>query len=237
MTRKHHPLPPIVSRTQWQAAREQLMVKEKAATRARDALAAERRRLPMVRIEKDYVLDGAGGKRKLIDLFEGRRQLVLIHFMFGPDWSEGCAGCSMTVNSMGHLSHLNARDTSVALVSRAPYPKLRDYKTRMGWTVPWYSSHGTDFNTDFDVTRDDEEISAVSIFLRDGNDVYRTYVTSGRGDEMLGTVWSYLDLTPFGRQETSEDSPQGWPQTPPYDWWRHHDKYEATQERRSSCCG
>ncbi len=237
MSKQRQPLPPIVSQTDWQTAREKLLEKEKAATRARDALAAERRRLPMVKIEKDYVLDGSDGKRTLVDLFEGRRQLVLIHFMFGPDWSEGCVGCSMTVDSMGHLSHLHARDTSVALVSRAPLPKLQAYRTRMGWTVPWYSSFDSDFNRDFDVTRGDEEISAVSIFLRDGDSVYRTYVTGGRGDEMLGTVWSYLDLTPLGRQETWEDSPQGWPQTPPYDWWRHHDKYDVTQKPRSSCCG
>jgi predicted dithiol-disulfide oxidoreductase (DUF899 family) len=235
MNRGQNPLPTIVSKADWQAARDDLMVKEKAAARARDALAAERRRLPMVRIDKDYVFDGASGKARLIDLFEGRRQLILVHFMFGPDWSEGCVGCSMTVDAMGHIAHLNARDTSMALVSRAPLAKLTDYRQRMGWTVPWYSSYGTDFNFDFDVTEGDKEKSAVSVFLRDGDNVYRTYVTSGRGDEMLGSVWSYLDLTPYGRQETWEESPAGWPQTAPYDWWRRHDAYEAMPHGQSCC--
>ena len=149
----------------------------------------------------------------------------MYHVMFGPAWSEGCVGCSMSVDDIGHLSHLHARDTSLVLVSRAPYSKLKAYRQRMGWTGPWYSSFGTDFNTDFGVSVGEEEKSGVSVFLRDGDSVYHTYFTSGRGDEMLGTVWSYLDLTPFGRQETWEDSPAGWPQTPPYDWWRHHDKY------------
>jgi predicted dithiol-disulfide oxidoreductase (DUF899 family) len=237
MNAQQNPLPPVVSQAEWQAARDALLVKEKAATRARDALAAERRRLPMVRIEKDYVFDGADGKARLIDLFEGRRQLVLVHFMFGPDWAEGCVGCSMTVDSMGHPSHLYARDTSVALVSRAPQAKLSAYQKRMGWTVSWYSSFGTDFNLDFDVTNGNEEKSAVSVFLRDGSNVFRTYVTSGRGDEMLGTVWSYLDLTPYGRQETWEESPAGWPQTTPYDWWKRHDEYEVSPRRQSCCHG
>ena len=210
--------PQIVSQADWAEAQDKFKVKEKAATRARDALAAERRRLPMVKIAKDYVLEGVNGKAKLVELFEGRRQLILIHFMFGPEWTEGCVGCSMTVDSMGHLSHVHARDTSIALVSRAPFAKLWGYKKRMGWTVPWYSSFGTDFNSDFGVTKDGEEQSAVSVLLRDGNDVFRTYVTSGRGDEMLGSVWSYLDLTPFGRQETWEDTPIGRPQTAPYKW-------------------
>ncbi len=230
-------LPPIATPAEWQHALDQLRLKEKAATKARDALAAERRRLPMVKIEKDYQFDGANGKAKLTDLFDGRRQLILIHFMFGPDWEEGCKGCSMTVDSMGHPSHLQARDTSVALVSRAPLPKLNAFRKRMDWTVPWYSSFATDFNTDFGVTEGDEELSAVSVFLRDGGTVFRTYVTSGRGDEMLGSVWSYLDLTPFGRQETWEASPANWPQTAAYDWWRHHDRYEASPAKASCCHG
>jgi predicted dithiol-disulfide oxidoreductase (DUF899 family) len=233
MKHTEHKLPPVVTQAEWQAARDQLLVKEKAATRVRDALAAERRRLPMVRIEKDYIFAGAGeGKARLVDLFEGRAQLILYHFMFGPDESQGCAGCSMTVDNLGHLAHLQARDTSLALVSRAPYPKLRAFQQRMGWRIPWYSSFGTDFNADFRATVDGKEQSLTSVFVRDREQVFRTYSTSGRGDEMLGSVWSLLDLTPYGRQETWEDSPPGWPQSPPYEWWRHHDRYDEAV----GCC-
>ncbi len=218
-------LPRVVSQAEWQAAHAALRAKEKAATKARDALAAERRRLPMVRIEKDYRFEGEHGPARLIDLFEGRRQLIIYHVMFGPTWQQGCVGCSMSVDNIGHLAHLHARDVSLARVSRAPQVMLAAYKRRMGWTVPWFSSFGSDFNLDFGVTVGEEEKSAVSVFLRDGESVYRTYVTSGRGDEMLGTAWSYLDLVPFGRQEKWEDSPAGWPQTEPYEWWRRHDSY------------
>jgi predicted dithiol-disulfide oxidoreductase (DUF899 family) len=220
------PLPRIVSQAEWQTAHDALRAKEKAATRARDALAAERRRLPMVKIEKDYRFEGESGPARLIDLFERRRQLIVYHVMFGPTWKQGCVGCSMSVDNIGHLSHLHARDVSLALISRAPLAKLVAYKQRMGWTFPWFSSFDSDFNFDIGATIGEDEKSAVSVFVRDGDSVYRSYVTSGRGDEMLGTVWSYLDLVPFGRQESWEDSPPGWPQTPPYDWWRHHDKYD-----------
>jgi predicted dithiol-disulfide oxidoreductase (DUF899 family) len=208
------------------------MAKEKAATHARDALAAERRRLPMVKIVKDYLFDGERGKAHLIDLFEGRRQLILYHFMFAPDVSgwphAGCDGCSWYVDNIGNLSHLHARDTSLVLVSRAPLPNIWSYKQRMGWTVPWYSSAGGDFNSDFGVTTDQGESSGTSVFLRDDDEVFRTYFTTGRGDELLGGFWAYLDITPLGRQEDWEDSPEGWPQTKPYVWWRRHDEYEAT---------
>jgi predicted dithiol-disulfide oxidoreductase (DUF899 family) len=220
-------LPPVVSPAEWQIASEKLLVKEKGATRARDALAAERRRLPMVLIDKDYDFEGPDGKASLLDVFEGRRQLLLYHFMFAPDvegWpSAGCDGCSMFVDQIGHLAHLHARDTSFVLVSRASLPQIERYKRRMGWHVPWYSSSGSDFNVDFGVTRDDGETFGLSVFLRDGERVYRTYFTSGRGVEALGSVWTFLDLTPLGRQETWEDSPAGYPQTPPYEWWRRHD--------------
>jgi predicted dithiol-disulfide oxidoreductase (DUF899 family) len=225
MSKHENNLPQVVSQAEWQSARDKLLVKEKAATRSRDALAAERRRLPMVKIGKDYIFEGADGKARLIDLFDGRRQLIMYHVMFGPAQDEGCVGCSMSVDNIGHLAHLHARDTSLVLVSRAPQAKLKPFKQRMGWTVPWFSSFGSDFNTDFGVTRGEEEKSGLSVFLCDGDSVYRTYFTSGRGDEALGSVWSFLDLTPFGRQEAWEDSPEGWPQTPPYEWWRHHDKY------------
>jgi len=223
------PLPRIVAPEEWQDAREKLLVKEKAATRARDALAAERRRLPMVRIEKDYVFEGERGPAHLVDLFEGRRQLVLYHFMFAPDvpgWPDaGCVGCSWYADNVGHLSHLHARDTSFVMVSRAPLSNILAYKKRMGWTFPWFSSAATDFNQDFGMTTAAGESSGTSVFLRSGDEVFRTYFTTGRGDEMLGGFWAFLDLTPLGRQETWEDSPEGSPQTPPYDWWRRHDEY------------
>jgi predicted dithiol-disulfide oxidoreductase (DUF899 family) len=225
-------LPRIVSEVKWRAARETLVAKEKAATRARDALAAERRRQPMVRIDKHYVFEGPGGKQTLFDLFEGRRQLIVYHFMFGPGahgWPEaGCDGCSMFVDQVTHLAHLHARDTSLALVSIAPLAKIEAYRKRMGWTLPWVSSSANDFNRDFGLTTRAGESFGLSVFLRDSDKVYRTYFTTGRGVEALGSVWTFLDLTPLGRQEDWEDSPDGWPQTRPYLWWRRHDEYEAT---------
>ena len=227
-------LPPIVSATEWQVARDALLAKEKKAGRARDALAAERRRLPMVRIDKDYTFDGPDGKAGLLDLFEGRRQLLLYHFMFGPNQDAGCDGCSMFVDQIGHLAHLHARGVSFALVSRAPLGKLAAYKERMGWAIPWVSSFDSDFNVDFGVGPEtpepdvyqDGETFGLSAFLRDGDSVYRTYFTTQRGVEALGSVWTFLDLAPLGRQETWEDSPVGYPQTKPYEWWRRHDEYE-----------
>ena len=229
-------LPQVVSPAEWQVARDELLVKEKEATRARDALAAERRRLPMVRIEKEYLFDGANGKASLLDLFESRRQLIVYHFMFGPNQDEGCDGCSMFVDGIVHLAHLHARDTSLALVSRAPLAKIDPFKQRMGWTVPWYSAFESEFNVDFGVSPEsprlgeyqDGESFGLSVFLSDGGSVFRTYFTSGRGVEALGSTWTLLDLTPLGRQEDWEDSPAGYPQTPPYQWWRHHDKYERS---------
>jgi predicted dithiol-disulfide oxidoreductase (DUF899 family) len=229
-------LPPVVSATEWQVARDELLVKEKEGTRARDALATERRRLPMVQIEKDYVFEGPSGKARLLDLFEGRRQLILYHFMFGPNQDVGCDGCSMFVDNVGHLAHLHARDTSFALVSRAPLVKIEPYRKRMGWSVPWYSSFGSDFNVDFGVSPEDPqpgkyqdgESFGLSVLFRDGGNVYRTYFTNGRGVETLGSSWTFLDLTPLGRQENWEDSPDGYPQTPPYEWWRRHDEYEGS---------
>jgi predicted dithiol-disulfide oxidoreductase (DUF899 family) len=145
-------LPRIVSRDEWRAAREELLVREKAATRARDALNAERRRLPMVEIDKEYVFEGGDGKATLFDLFEGRHQLVVYHFMFAPEWDAGCRSCSGFVDQIGHLAHLRARGTEFAVVSRAPYTKILPFKARMGWTVPWYSAYGSDFNHDFQVS-------------------------------------------------------------------------------------
>jgi predicted dithiol-disulfide oxidoreductase (DUF899 family) len=224
-------LPKIVSPARWKTAHERLLAKEKAATRARDALAAERRRQPMVPIDKDYVFEGPDGKVRLIDLFEGRRQLIIYHFMFAPGvdgWpNAGCPGCSFFADQIGHLAHLHARDTSLALVSRAPLNNIQRYKRRMGWTVPWFSSADSNFNDDFGLTTDRGETFGLSVFLRDRKRVFRTYFTSGRGVEMLGSPWSFLDLTPYGRQESWEDSPKGWPQTPAYAWWRRHDEYKS----------
>jgi len=227
-------LPPVVTEKEWQAARDALVAKEKDATRARDALAAERRRLPRLQVEKDYAFDGPDGKVTLPDLFEGRRQLLLYHFMFGPNHDAGCSGCSMFVDQIGHVAHLHARDTSFVLVARAPVEKLAAYKKRMGWTIPWVSSFASDFNVDFGVGPEspqegvyqDGEDFGLSVFLRDGDDVFRTYFTTQRGVEALGSVWTFLDLTPLGRQEDWEDSPEGYPQTKPYQWWRRHDEYE-----------
>ena len=222
-------LPRIVSHAEWQAARDELLAKEKAHTHASDALAAERRRLPMVKIEKKYVFQGPKGKAALADLFDGRRQLVLYHFMFAPGvdgWPKaGCPGCSFFADQVPHLSHLHARNTSLVFVSRAPLANIKRYQRRMGWTIPWFSSAGIDFNDDFGVSTDRGETFGLSVFLRDGKAVYRTYFTNGRGTETLGTPWTFFDLTPLGRQETWEDSPEGWPQTAPYQWWRRHDEY------------
>ena len=226
-------LQPVVSAEEWQSAWDALLVKEKEATRARDELAAERRRLPRVRIEKDYVFHGPAGEAGLPDLFDSRGQLLLYHFMFGPNQDVGCDGCSMFVDQIGHLAHLHARDTSFALVSRAPIAKIESYRKRMGWTIPWYSSFESDFNVDFGVGPEtpqggvyqDGESFGLSVFIRDGDDVFRTYFTTHRGVESLGSVWTFLDLTPLGRQEQWEDSPAGYPQTKPYEWWRRHDEY------------
>lgn len=223
------PLPPVVSQQEWQLAQERMLAMEKQATRARDALAAERRRQPMMQIDKDYVFEGRNGKARFVDLFEGRRQLLVYHFMFAPDvhgWPDaGCPGCSMFVDNLGHPAHLHARDTSLALVSRAPLANIERFRKRMGWDKPWYSSDGSDFNRDMGATNDQGEVPGLSVFLHDGDKVFRTYFVSARGLECIGTVWSLLDLTPYGRQENWEDSPTGWPQTEPYRWWRRRDEY------------
>jgi predicted dithiol-disulfide oxidoreductase (DUF899 family) len=238
MTESQGNLPLVVSQAEWLAARKELLAKEKEATRARDALAAERRRLPMVRIDKDYVFEASGGKATLLDLFGGRRQLIVYHFMFAPGvegWPEaGCPGCSLFVDNIGHLAHMHARDTSLVLVSRAPLANIEPYKERMGWTVPWFSSFDSDFNSDFGVTTDEGETFGLSVFLRDGDQVFRTYYTDGRGVEALGSNWTFLDLTPLGRQEDWEDSPKEYSQTPPYVWWRRHDEYEEESTREET---
>lgn len=215
---------PIVSRDEWQAARQHLIVKEKEVTRARDALAAERRRMPWVAVERSYEFDGPRGTATLLDLFEGRRQLIVYRAFFesGVDgWPDhACRGCSMVADQVAHVAHLNARDTTLAFVSRAPQSDIARLKARMGWKMPWYSS--TDgFDADFGV----DEWHGTNAFIRNGDDVFLTYFVNSRGDEAMGGTWSYLDLTALGRQETWENSPAGYPQTPPYAWWNWHDEY------------
>ncbi|MFC6635431.1 DUF899 domain-containing protein [Microbulbifer taiwanensis] len=212
----------IVDTQEWQSALDTFRIKEKEHTRLRDALNAERRRLPMTEVSKSYHFTGPGGQVSLRDLFEGRRQLIVYHFMFAES---PCTGCSMMVDNMGHIAHIHARDTSLVLVSLAPYPKLAAFKERMGWEFPWYSSAGSDFNRDFGATRDNGEMFGVSVFIRDNDTIYRSYHTTQRGAEYLGSNFSYLDLTPMGRQELWEDSPEGVAQTPPYQWWQKHDEY------------
>ncbi|NUO46334.1 MAG: DUF899 domain-containing protein [Streptomyces sp.] len=205
-------LPEVVSRAEWRAARGELLGREKAATRARDALNAERRRLPMVEIEEEYLFEGGDGKATLLDLFEGRSQLVVYHFMFAPEWDAGCRSCSAFLDQIGHPAHLKARGTTFAAVSRAPYTRILPFKARMGWTVPWYSSYGGDFNRDFEVTleRDGElvERPGLSCFLRERDRVFHTYSTFERGLDGLGSTTSLLDLTALGRQEEWEE-PEG----------------------------
>jgi len=215
-------MPEIVSAEQWQAARDRLLVKEKEATRALDVLAAERRRLPMIRFGQHYVFDSPEGKATLFDLFDGRRQLVVYQYMDnGPD--AYCPGCASFIDNVGRLEHLHARDTSFAAVSNMPIAQIQSFTRRMGWTVPFYSSHGTSFAADHGA----EGGFGVSVFLRDGDDVYQTYFTTSRGADRLRFNFNLLDLTPFGRQETWEDTPAGRPQTPPYAWWRLHDEYDS----------
>jgi predicted dithiol-disulfide oxidoreductase (DUF899 family) len=217
-------MPPIVSPQAWEAARRELLVEEKKLTRARDALAAKRRRMPRMVVEKEYRFDGPSGSASLLDLFEGRRQLIVYRFFFEPgvaDWPEGgCRGCSFLADQVAHLAHLNARDTTLAFVSRAPQPDIQRWKGRMGWEIPWYTLTD-DFDADFGVG----EWHGTNAFFRDGERTFRTYFVNNRGDEAMGSTWSYLDLTALGRQEEWEDSPEGYPKTPPYQWWRLHDEY------------
>jgi predicted dithiol-disulfide oxidoreductase (DUF899 family) len=236
------PHPPIVSREQWLAERKKLLADEKELTKQADRINAERRRLPMVKITKDYVFDGPKGKQPLKALFDGRQQLVVYHFMFDPAWDKGCSGCTGYVAALGDLSKLNDLDTTFVLVSRAPLAKLDVYKTQKGWNVPWFSSFGSDFNYDFHVTLDEQvapiehnylvkaelerkkdepyfmkgEQHGLSVFFRVDEDMFHTYSTYARGTENLTNAYTLLDTTPYGRQQNFEDSPPGWPQKPTY---------------------
>ncbi len=207
----------IGTREEWQAARESLLTKEKALTRRRDALAAERRALPMVKVEKKYTFAGPAGPVELADLFDGRSQLIVYHFMFAPGETEGCSGCSFLVDNMGHPAHLHGRDTTLVIVSDAPDSDTAPFRARMGWDkVPWYSVDG-DFNRDFGATSDEGRRPTVTVFLRDGGEVFHTYTTHDRGGEDFIGTYRYLDITPLGRQEDGLAYPQ--------EWWRHHDRF------------
>jgi predicted dithiol-disulfide oxidoreductase (DUF899 family) len=213
-------LPQIVSEEEWRRSHEALLEKEKRATRERDALAAERRRQPMVEVSTEYEFDGPGGIVKLPDLFEGRPQLILYHFWFPPE-GEPCSGCSMFTDQIGHVAHPNARDTTIALVARASQDEIQAFKQRMDWEIPWYTVVGDHFQQ----ARGTTTSFSLDVYLRDGDRVFLTYATTGRGVEALGSVWTFLDLTPMGRQEDWEDTPSGRPQGPRYEWWRLHDEY------------
>ena len=236
--------PKVVSRGEWFTARKSLLAKEKQLTRQRDALSAELRRLPAVKIEKRYTFEGPDGRKSLRDLFGNRSQLLVYHFMFDPAWEEGCKHCShFADNFEGSVVHLGARDTAVAVISRAPLAKIEAFKKRMGWSFPWLSSLANDFNYDFHVTLDEAngsveynfanasdlvaarklwtdkgEFPGLSFFLRDGNNVFHTYSTYGRGLDLFLNTYNFLDVSPLGRQEEGE---------PPQAWIRHHDRYPA----------
>ena len=237
--------PTVVSQVEWLAARRQLLAQEKELTRQRDALSAERGKLPMVKVDKEYIFDRAQGPTNLLDLFQGRRQLIVYHFMFDPNWDEGCPSCSHFADTFnGAVVHLAARDTSFAAISRAPLAKIESFKKRMGWTFPWLSSFGSDFNRDFQVTLDETlgslqynyenaaklvqagklwaaagEFPGLSVFFRDGDSIFHTYSTYTRGLDAFLTTYNFLDLTPLGRQDAEGPNPQA--------WILHHDRYSA----------
>jgi predicted dithiol-disulfide oxidoreductase (DUF899 family) len=232
--------PPIVSAQDWEAALQEMLVEEKEHQRARDALVARRRRFPWMAVEKEYLFDGPEGRLTLLDLFQGRRQLIIYRAFIEPGtgdgdvpglpgWPEhGCVGCSLMADHIGNLAHLNARDTTLVYASRASQADLDRMKARMGWQhIPWYTITD-DFHKDFGV----EDYHGTNAFIRDGDRVFRTYFINGRGDEVFVNTWNFLDMTALGRQEDWEDSPEGYPQSPPYEWWRWHDTYtEYTPSR------
>jgi predicted dithiol-disulfide oxidoreductase (DUF899 family) len=233
VTESHIAHPKIALRDEWLAVRKAHLAHEKEVTKELDRLRAERRRLPMVKVLKHYVFDGTEGKRNLLDLFAGRRQLIVYHFMFDPAWEKGCGGCTGYVDALGDLTMLNERDTTFVVISRAQLAKLQAYKAQRGWSIAWYSSFGSEFNYDFHVTLDETvapveynyrkgpdaivgEEHGLSVFFRLGNEIFHTYSAYARGTENLTNAYSLLDTTPYGRQQDFEDSPAGWPQRPTY---------------------
>jgi len=249
-------MPKVVPHEQWLIERIELLKKEKEFTELRDKLNTQRRSLPMVKMDKEYAFEGENGKQSLLDLFEGQRQLIIYHFMFDPDWEEGCPSCSFLTDNIPNLSHFLARDTNFVLVSRAPLPKLEAYKKRMGWEIPWFSSFGNDFNYDFHVSIDPEkgsseynyknvrdlgaswdgwkgEMPGVSTFLRKGDNVFHTYSSYERGLDILLNTYNYLDLTALGRQENWE-TPSGRSDAKMMEWLRRHDKYDFTESQKKT---
>ena len=212
-------LPEIVNETEWRTANDALVDKEKAHTRAGDALAAQRRRLPMTPFPTDFRFEGPDGELSFLDLFEGRPQLLLYHF-YWPEDGEPCGGCTMFSDQVPPLEHVNARDVTFAVTSGAPQDRIAAYRARMGWSHPWYTGSPA-FREHCGTT----DYFRFQSFLREGDDAYLTYETKSRGVEHLGSVWTFLDKTPFGRQEEWEDTPAGRPQEPPYQWWRRKDEY------------
>jgi predicted dithiol-disulfide oxidoreductase (DUF899 family) len=234
------PAPRIVSEQEWREQRLKLLAEEKELTRHMDRVNAARRRLPMLKIDKQYLFDGPQGKVSLLDLFQGQRQLAIYHFMFDPQWQKGCMGCTGYIDAIGDLSMLKERNTTFAVVSRAPLEKLQAYRAAKGWKIDWYSSFGSDFNYDFHVTLDESvtpieynyrsaaelqqrfgrnikgEEHGLSVFFRVGDEIFHTYSAYARGTESLTDSYALLDVTPYGRQESFEDSPAGWPQKPTY---------------------
>ena len=240
----------IVSREEWLAARKQHSIKEKEFTQLRDELSRQRRELPWVKVEKSYVFDGPDGKETLADLFDGRSQLIVYHFMFGPEWKEGCPSCSFVSDHIdGANLHLPHHDVTLLAVSRAPLAKIEAFKKRMGWRFKWVSSYGSDFNHDYHVSFTKEELAkgkvyynygmvegydelpGISVFYKDATgDIFHTYSSYARGLDILVGTYNYLDLTPKGRNETG-------PNHNMTDWIRHHDKYDDDPKRSDSCCG
>lgn len=241
----------VVSRQTWLAARKSLLEEEKDLTHRRDRLNAKRRELPWVRVEKTYVFEGPEGRVTLADLFEGRRQLIVQHFMLGPGWQEGCVGCSFYSDHIeGARVHLENHDVTVAVVSRAPWAEIAPFKARMGWEFPWVSSFHSEFNYDYHVSFSEqdrargvieynyeprpyqiEELGGTSVFIKDDHDiVYHTYSAYSRGDEMLLNTYNFLDLTPLGRNENG-------PSYDLTDWVKHHDRYQATTHPAGCACG
>jgi predicted dithiol-disulfide oxidoreductase (DUF899 family) len=214
--------PPVVSAEEWQTARAELLVKEKALTHALDDLAAERRRLPMVRLDPGYEFTGPDGEAAdLVSLFDGHNQLIIYHYMKEPGDDHLCGGCATLTDNLSPWNHIHARGVRLILMSRAPQAELEVLRKRFGWQIPWYSSHGTTFNDDMGTGGG----FGVSVLLRDGDEVFRTWFTNGRGTDRLRLDFNLLDLTPYGRQEVWEDSPEGWPQTETMAWLRLRDEY------------
>jgi predicted dithiol-disulfide oxidoreductase (DUF899 family) len=228
---------PVVSHDEWVKARQRFLAREKAFTRERDALSAERRELPWEKVEKQYVFDGPKGKETLADLFAGKSQLIVYHFMFGTDWDEGCPACSFWADNFnGIIAHLRQRDTTMVAISRAALAKLEAFKKRMGWSFKWLSSGGNDFNRDYGVAFTPQEVASgkadynyttqnpmeteregASVFFKDpAGNVFHTYSAYARGIDLVNTAYNYLDLVPKGRDEKGS----------PLDWIRHHDKYK-----------